>query len=203
MSRPNQLTLLRMILTPAFVVAFLSESLLYKYISVVLFVVASLTDWYDGYMARKSGKTTTWGKFLDPLADKILTISALVAFGLLGKVPWWMVWVMALRDLFITGLRSYAMLKGTPMVTSNLAKWKTATQMTAIYLVLLYVLVEAANGASAIVTLVESYAVIYNMMFFITLFSVVTGLHYLYDNRGHLKTLALAFYRAVVPTDIR
>lgn len=203
MSRPNQLTLLRMALTPAFLITFLSESLVYKYLSVALFVAASLTDWYDGYMARKYGKTTAWGKFLDPLADKVLTLSALVAFGLLGKIAWWMVWVMVLRDVLITGLRSYAMLKGTPMVTSILAKWKTATQMGAIYLVLLFAVVEVSNPNSGLVKLVESRAIIYNLMFFITLFSVVTGGHYLYDNRRYLKTLALAFYRAVIPTNIR
>jgi CDP-diacylglycerol--glycerol-3-phosphate 3-phosphatidyltransferase len=203
MSRPNQLTILRMAITPAFVVTLLSESMFYKYLSVALFVAASLTDWYDGYMARKSGNTTVWGKFLDPLADKVLTISALVAFGLLGKIAWWMVWVIALRDLLITGLRSYSMLKGTPMVTSNLAKWKTALQMAAIYLVLVYILVERGANNSAVVRFAESYAIVYNLMFFITLFSAVTGVHYLYDNRGYLKTIALAFYRAVVPTNIR
>jgi len=192
-----------MVLTPVFLVTFLSESLFYKYVSVALFFVASLTDWYDGYMARKSGKTTLWGKFLDPLADKVLTITALVAFGVLGKIAWWMVWVIALRDILITALRSYAMLKGTPMVTSNLAKWKTALQMSAIYLILLYILVEQGSQGSAFVHFVESHAIVYNLMFFITLFSAATGLHYLVDNRGYLKTIALAFYRAVVPTNIR
>ncbi|MBI4535095.1 MAG: CDP-alcohol phosphatidyltransferase family protein, partial [Ignavibacteriae bacterium] len=81
---PNQLTLLRVVLTPVFVVMLLSTSSLQKQISLVVFIIAALTDWYDGWVARKLGYISRWGKFLDPLADKILSSSALLAYVYLG-----------------------------------------------------------------------------------------------------------------------
>jgi CDP-diacylglycerol---glycerol-3-phosphate 3-phosphatidyltransferase len=80
MTLPNQLTILRIFLTPVFVALFLSENVFLKQLSVPVYIVAALTDWYDGWFARKFGYMTKWGRFLDPLADKILTSSAFIAF---------------------------------------------------------------------------------------------------------------------------
>src|ERR1041385_3561530 len=93
MSLPNSLTLLRIILTPLFLALFLSDSSFSKQLSLVVFIVAALTDWYDGWVARKYGYITRWGKFLDPLADKILSSATLFSFVFLGLVDAWMVWI--------------------------------------------------------------------------------------------------------------
>ncbi|OYV87919.1 MAG: CDP-diacylglycerol--glycerol-3-phosphate 3-phosphatidyltransferase, partial [Ignavibacteriae bacterium 37-53-5] len=97
MTLPNQLTILRILLTPIFVALFISERLILKQVSVLVFAIAALTDWYDGWVARKLGKVTRWGIFLDPLADKVLTSAAFIAFAWLGLVQWWMVWVIVVR----------------------------------------------------------------------------------------------------------
>ena len=91
---PNQLTLLRVLLTPVFVALLLSTTPLYLQLSLVVFVIAALTDWYDGWAARRLGYVSRWGKFMDPLADKILSAAALLAFAWIGLINSWMVWLI-------------------------------------------------------------------------------------------------------------
>ena len=105
---PNQLTVLRIILTPVFLVLFLSGDPLLIQISLAVYLIAAITDWYDGWLARKFNYITEWGKFLDPLADKILTSGAFFAFVYLDVLELWMVLVIVIRDFAITGLRGYA-----------------------------------------------------------------------------------------------
>ena len=106
MTLPNQLTILRIILTPVFLFFFLSPDPLSKQISLGIYIIAALTDWYDGWLARKFNYITTWGKFWDPLADKILTSAAFIGFAILGIVPLWMVIIIMLRDFIVTGFRA-------------------------------------------------------------------------------------------------
>ena len=89
--------------------------------ALIIFIVASITDAYDGYYARKYNEITTEGKFLDPLADKILVSSAFISFALLGIIDFWMVGIIIFRDLFVTGLRMAMEQKGRTMVTSIIA----------------------------------------------------------------------------------
>ena len=100
--------------------------------ALMIFIIASITDAYDGYYARKYDQITPEGKFLDPLADKILVTSAFMSFALLDVVEFWMIGLIIFRDLFVTGLRMAMERKGLSMVTSTVAKAKTATQMTII-----------------------------------------------------------------------
>ena len=190
---PNQLTLLRIILTPVFVILLLSESPLAKQLSLVTFVIAALTDWYDGWAARKFGYISRWGKFLDPLADKILSSAALLAYVSLGLVDAWMVWIVIFRDFLITGLRSYAEYRDAPIVTSKTAQAKTFGQFVVIYYILiLYV-------ARSIPMLYEDFRdtidtlmhpeVLYGMMLLVTISNVGTGIAYLFDNRKFLREL--------------
>ncbi|MDZ7339363.1 MAG: CDP-diacylglycerol--glycerol-3-phosphate 3-phosphatidyltransferase, partial [candidate division KSB1 bacterium] len=146
MTLANGLTLLRIALTPVFVVLVMGEDLLSVYAGCLIFVVASLTDLYDGYVARRFGAVSTWGKFLDPLADKILITAALICLAIQGYVAVWMVVVIAVRDAVITGLRSYAMWKRQPVVTMGLARMKTAAQALAVYVVMGYMLAERTFG---------------------------------------------------------
>jgi len=210
MSLPNQLTVLRMILTPVFVTTLFIQKTLFNYLSLVVFFLASLTDWYDGYIARRFGYVTKWGKFLDPLADKMLITSAFVSFVIMGYVQAWMVVIIVARDFLITGLRFYAMAKGQPMTTNNLAKWKTFCQMMAIYVLLFYIGlvrsvrssgVEGSGSQTALLNAIHRLNILDNLMLFVTIFTAMSGIVYLVENRGHLKTLALDFYRVFVPGD--
>jgi CDP-diacylglycerol--glycerol-3-phosphate 3-phosphatidyltransferase len=125
MNLPTQLTILRILLTPIFVSLLFVESLGVKIGSLAIFIIASLTDWYDGYVARKIGVVTMWGQFLDPLADKILVSSALICFSVLNYIQEWVVLIIIVRDLIITAMRSYAVLQNQQFRTNFLAKIKT------------------------------------------------------------------------------
>lgn len=207
MSLPNQLTVLRMILTPLFALVLFFESLYFKYISFFIFVLASLTDWYDGYFARKFGYVTKTGKYLDPLADKLLISTAFGVFTFHGYIQLWMFVVITTRDILITGLRSYAISKGKPFTTSIWAKWKTAIQMFAIYIIFIWMIaissVPKEKATSTILARIDSLDLIDKLMFIVTVFTVTTGVNYLYENRRHLKSLAIACYRVFVPTNVR
>lgn len=207
MSLPNQLTVFRIVLTPLFAVTLTFESVYFKYGSFFIFILASLTDWGDGYLARKSGKITSTGKYLDPLADKLLTTTAFAVFTYLGYVKLWMFLAIAARDVVITTLRSYATSTSKPLVTSHSAKWKTGCQMAAIYLIFIWMIAkETYHGSEpmpAALEFVESWHLISLLMLFVTTFTVTTGVSYLYENRRHLKSLAIAFYRVFVPTNVR
>ncbi len=139
---PNILTFLRVAMIPIFIFLILSPDFLYRIIAVILFIIASLTDLVDGYIARKLKQETELGKFLDPLADKFLVISALVTFLFLTEqVEIWMILCIVGRDLLITLLRSLAIRKGTSLRTSMFGKVKTAFQMFSIIMILLSFLV--------------------------------------------------------------
>ena len=136
---PNQLTLLRILLTPVFLFYIVRESATSQAIATVIYIIASFTDWYDGWYARQFGVITRWGQFMDPFADKLLVSSALFAFAWMNYVMWWMVWIIVLRDVLVTVVRIYAIQKGTPIVTSAIAKWKTFSQMIVIAIILVYI----------------------------------------------------------------
>jgi len=140
MTLPNQLTILRIILSPIFLFFFLSEVVWMKQASVAIYIVAALSDWYDGWLARKFNYITSWGKFWDPLADKILTSVAFIGFAIVELIPWWMVIIIIGRDVLITLLRVFADMKNYTFTTSYYAKWKTLLQMIFLYyLLILYV----------------------------------------------------------------
>ncbi len=105
---------------------------------IFIFTVASFTDAYDGYYARKYNAVSESGKFLDPLADKILASSAFISFAVLGLIDIWMVAIIILRDLFVTLLRMRMKKGGESLVTSNIAKSKTAAQLITIIFTLIY-----------------------------------------------------------------
>ena len=193
MSIPNSLTIFRIILTPVFVIFLFAESSFFKQLSLVVYVVAAFTDWYDGWIARRYGYVSRWGKFLDPLADKILSAAALFSFVYLGLVPGWMVWIIVVRDFVITGLRSYAEWKDQPVITSKTAQAKTFGEFVVIYYILILYIgsnvpVIRADFQSLIETLMDT-RVLFGMMMLVTLSTVGTGIVYLFDNRKLLRDL--------------
>ena len=205
MNLPNQLTLLRILLSPVFVLLLFLGGLAPRIGSFVVFTVASLTDWYDGYTARKYGIISMWGKFLDPLADKILVSSGLICFSVLGYIPAWMVLVIVVRDFLITGLRSYAVLKGKPIVTTFFAKTKTFSQFGVLYLIFIYHLFTGGKQESYnswILQKILEIDLIVILMFMITILTVISGVVYIIGNRFHLRQLACDIYRIFVPSDV-
>ena len=139
MNLPNKLTILRMVLIIPFVACMLVPGLgdAGMYASVVLFVVASLTDLLDGKIARRYNLVTNFGKFMDPLADKLLVMSALVSMVALEDLPAWVVIVILAREFAITGFRTLAVEAGIVLAASWWGKVKTTVQMIMIIVVLL------------------------------------------------------------------
>ncbi len=199
-SLPNQLTILRMVLTPLLLYVLSKDGLTERYLSFFIFLIASLTDWYDGYVARRFGVSSKWGKFLDPLADKILVLSTFFALAAKGLIATWMVIAMVIRDLAVTGLRGYAWWKHQPVITSAAAKWKTASQMTALFLLLVFWILE--KQAPGWLLHENGMMLIDRMIFVVTLITIATGLQYFVENWRHLKSLALAFYRVFMPSNL-
>lgn len=129
---PNILTLARIGAVPIMVLLLMSDTPSAGIWSAAVFGLASFTDWLDGYLARRWEIVTILGKFLDPLADKLLVMAALIMFIPLGRVPAWAVFVILAREMIVTGLRSIASSEGIVIAASNLGKYKTIYQMVAI-----------------------------------------------------------------------
>lgn len=190
---PNQLTVLRIILTPIFLALILSDSSLMKQISLIVFIIAALTDWYDGWLARKYNYITNWGKFWDPLADKILTSAAFMAFVLLGYVPLWMVLIVIVRDLLITILRAYAEYKEIVFPTSRYAKWKTFIQMSLLYYLLAVytgsISPQVYQGNEKLFDMLMDRTFIYVAMLVVTFITLHSGALYILRHRILIKKL--------------
>lgn len=190
---PNQLTVLRIILTPIFFVLLISGDAALMQIALGVFLVAAITDWYDGWLARKFNYITNWGRVWDPLADKILTSAAFIALVIMGLVELWMVLIILFRDLIITGLRIYSDYRNIPFPTSVYAKWKTFLQMIFLYY-LLFVYVgshtESIYTGNEIIfqSLLDPKFIFFGMLF-ITLLTLHSGLTYLFRNRQLIKKL--------------
>ena len=138
MNLPNKLTLLRIFIVPFFVVALLVEEIPHnEWIAIGLFVVASITDSLDGHIARKYNLVTDFGKFADPIADKILVVSACVCLVEVGTVPAWSVLIVIFREFVVSGLRMSVAAKNVVIPADKLGKLKTITQMIALILLML------------------------------------------------------------------
>jgi CDP-diacylglycerol--glycerol-3-phosphate 3-phosphatidyltransferase len=144
MNLPNALTLTRIFLVPILVVVLLTKfegrlilGVSKELVGAFIFAVASLTDWLDGYLARRHGQITPLGQVIDPLADKLLTSAALISLVQMGLAPAWMVAVIIGREFAVTGLRSLAYARGISMPASPLGKTKMAAQVVAILALIL------------------------------------------------------------------
>ena len=142
MNLPNKLSLFRVAIIPVFVIVYYligwTENNVFAYILAPLFIVASITDFLDGYIARKHNLVTVFGKFIDPLADKLLVMAALIILNALGKLPFWVTIVILSREFIITGIRLIAVGEGKVIAASKLGKYKTASTMVGIILMLMY-----------------------------------------------------------------
>lgn len=186
---PNVLTIFRILLTPLFIICLFSNYPYARLWALIIFIVASVTDTFDGYYARKYNQVTRHGQFLDPLADKILVSSAFISFALMELVPFWMVALIVFRDLFVTGLRWAMESKGLTMITSKIAKAKTTIQISVIIFILLFLGVQIFSFSwlkEAINFIIEN-RIIYYFTFIATILTLWTGISYLYKNRLMIK----------------
>lgn len=176
MNLPNKLTILRVILIPFFVF-FMLASLgpLGDYVALIIFVVASLTDMLDGKIARKYNLVTNFGKFMDPLADKLLVCSAMICLIDLGRIPSWIVIIIIAREFIISGFRLVAANKGVVIAAGMIGKVKTVFQMAMIILMIL----NFSNPVFQTITTVVMYAAL--------ILTIVSLVDYLYKNKDVLK----------------
>jgi len=193
---PNRITVFRMILIIFFIPLLLEgkndERMLFSYLAFAIFVIASISDFLDGYIARKYKVESNFGRVMDPLADKILVFAALICFVWLRIVPAWMVIIIVSREFLISGIRIIAAKRGDIIGASNWGKAKTITEITAILVILL--LIAAHNtfvhygikppeimGFS--VDSVMLKIVPYWLMFLATVFALISGLEYFFKNK--------------------
>ena len=169
MNLANKLTILRIILIPVFLILISTKIKYGVYLATGVFVIAALTDSLDGYIARSRNQVTTLGKFMDPLADKLLITAALISLTELQKLPAWMVMIIIAREFIITGLRSVAASEGIVISASWWGKLKTTLQIIAI-----------------IAALIELpyYSILIWIAVIITL---ISGIDYIYKNRQVFK----------------
>ena len=178
-----------MVFTPIFLYFLLFSNYEHaKLISAIIFTIASITDAFDGKIARKYGYETRLGVFLDPLADKFLVLSTFFSFVFIGDVHLWMVVLISFRDIFVTILRMLMEAKGVTMITSKVGKLKTLLQIMIINVVFLYLLLKA-YGFTQYSEYFDKYQIIYSLMLITTMVTVYTGLHYFYFNHKKLKTI--------------
>jgi CDP-diacylglycerol--glycerol-3-phosphate 3-phosphatidyltransferase len=137
-SHPNTLTLFRVAAVPLIIILLLFPGRLFTFIAAALFSVAAITDFLDGFFARRRGLVSNFGKVMDPLADKLLVSSAFIMLASLGWVPAWMVCIIIGRELAVTGLRLIAAQEGKDISPSRLGKYKTGFQIAAIIPLLIH-----------------------------------------------------------------
>ena len=183
MNLPNRLTLVRIGLSFLIVFLLLLPGLPAKGAALAVFVAAALTDLWDGRIARRRGLTSDFGALMDPIADKVLVLSVFGAFVWLGVAPLWMVLVIAVRELLITGLRLSALRSGRVLPAEAAGKWKAGLQMTAISITLLFLLARESAPAPGPGWVTQGQAWIRMLMLWVVLLTLTSGFSFLWHNR--------------------
>ena len=158
MNTANKLTLLRVVMIPLFLLVLYLEVPGANYWALAIFVIASLTDTLDGYIARHYNQTTDFGKFMDPLADKCLVTAAMLWFVEIGQMPGWALLVVIIREFGVSGLRMVAADKGRVIAAGSSGKVKTASTMVCIVLMLLPIAPWVNNICVAVIVLATIYS---------------------------------------------
>ncbi len=188
MNLPNKLTVLRIILVFVFMLLLFSHGVLAKVLALLVFLCASLTDYLDGYIAKKSDMITDFGKLMDPIADKILVLSAFLAFVEMELIPAWMVVIIIFREVAITGLRIFALTKGKVIASDDGGKHKMVSQVLSILAILLFLIFREA-GIKVFNFWNDSTELLYKDIIFLfmlitTILTLISGISYLVKNRG-------------------
>ncbi len=179
MNLPNKLTVIRMILTPVYLAAMLIGFKYHYLVALIIFAVASITDFLDGKIARKNNIVTTFGKLCDPVADKMLTTAALLAFMKLGLCDIWVIMIILTREFLVTSFRLVSSAQGVVIPAGILGKIKTVSQMVFSILIMLGLF------AGEFITLdFEKFALVSNILLWITaVLTVVSGIKYIVDGK--------------------
>lgn len=196
---PNTLSVLRIVLAPVFLYLFLAENETAVVLSFVIYSLAALTDWYDGWYARKYGYKTKWGRFLDPLADKILTSFAFIGFYLMKQknplflggtefIPiWLLVSIIIFRDITLTAARSVQEMRGREFKTSIVSKTKTFVQMVFIFLIIGFmaigILFKGSDTGYYLLRFLQS-DINYFILLIITLLTAASGIAYIFEKNN-------------------
>lgn len=190
---PNILTSTRVLLTPVFLYCLFTDFSHGKLLALIVFIAASITDAYDGKIARKYNLVTKFGIFFDPLADKLLVLSAFYGFMFLPllstTVKLWMIILISFRDVLVTLLRTIMQYRGITMITSKAAKLKTFLQIITINFILIFLILKSYSVEIPVISNV--FNLLYLLMVITTLTTFYTGVHYLYYN---YKTLGSLFF---------
>jgi len=192
MNIANKLTMLRLILAFVFMAFLFLPGLGFKIIAFLIFSIASLTDLFDGWLARKRNEVTDLGKLLDPIADKVLVLAAFISFVEMNLIWAWMVVIIIIRELLITGLRILAMTKGKVLEAGISGKHKTVSQMFTIFFVLLVLILREIGAKQNFWTAnIENIANggIIVLMFITVALTVSSGFSYLWLNRKIIRSL--------------
>ena len=184
---PNILTTFRILITPFFVYSFFMSGLTWKLIMFFTFLFSTLTDKLDGHLARKYNWESALGKFLDPLADKVLLTAAFICLLFVDYIDIWMVAVIVLRDFFVTWLRTFGHKRGRPVKTLEIARWKTGVQTVVLYIALVFMIIKSIlhyyGIESGIVETIDAWNLIWVLMLLASLFTLLTGIVYIFENK--------------------
>ena len=190
---PNFLTSTRILLVPVFLYCLFTDFSHGKLLALIVFLSAAITDAYDGKIARKYDIESKFGIFFDPLADKLLVLSAFYGFMFLPvlstTVKLWMIILISFRDILVTLMRTLMQYKGVTMITSKAGKLKTFLQITTINFILIYLILKSYKVD--IPPDILQYNSLYFLMIITTLITFYTGVHYVYHN---YKTLGNLFF---------
>ena len=186
MNLPNKLTILRIILTFIFMLFIFSRGLFSKSTAFLIFIIACWTDYYDGRLAKKLNLVSDFGSLMDPIADKILILAAFLSFVQMQIIPAWMVMIIILRELLITGLRLFALSKGRVISASRQAKHKTVSQMVTIFFILGFLILKEIFIKFSLWN--ENLKVFFSLSIYIlmsitVILTLISGFSYLWENR--------------------
>jgi CDP-diacylglycerol---glycerol-3-phosphate 3-phosphatidyltransferase len=187
MNLPNKLTILRVVLAFVFIILLFVNGLAAKIAAFLVFLAASVTDLLDGYIAKRNNQVTDFGRLMDPIADKILILSAFLAFVQMGLVPAWMVIIIIFREVAVTGLRALALTKGKVLSSDSGGKHKTVSQVLVIMAILLLVIFREAGPRILSFWSAGMEAAykdtIFALMLITVVLTLISGVSYLVKNR--------------------
>jgi len=188
LSLPNVLTILRIILTVLFIYLFYQNGLGSRLLALIVFTLASLTDYFDGYLARKYDLITSFGKLMDPIADKFLILSAFFIFMQLQLIAAWMFIAIFAREVIVTGLRLAAVKRETVLAAEGAGKLKTVLQIVAVYLIIiLTVLIQLTNDTQSFQLLMrQAFTGINYFMLVVVIVTLWSGFLFIWNNRKEI-----------------
>lgn len=181
MNLANKLTISRIVLAGIFILFLFIKGAGAKCFALFVFMVACVTDYYDGYLARKTGSVTDFGKLMDPIADKILLLGGFLAFVELNLIPAWMVMVIIARELIITGIRVLALSKKKVLAAEAAGKHKTVSQIVSVLVILIYLIIRDSGFTFRYIEYYSSG--VYLLMLITVVMTLTSGISFMLRNK--------------------